>query len=146
MLLYLDLNCFNRPFDDQTQRRVADETAAIFAILQRIEDGTDELAWSAALTFENSQHPLEDRRDEIARWEQRARSYMGITNPVSERARELVNAGFRALDSVHLACAEIAGCDRFLTCDDRLLRRARRVQLMLEVQNPLEYAKGFSND
>ncbi|ETX05978.1 MAG: hypothetical protein ETSY2_19770 [Candidatus Entotheonella gemina] len=30
MLLYLDLNCFNRPFDDQNQGRIARETAAIF--------------------------------------------------------------------------------------------------------------------
>ena len=106
MFLYLDLNCFNRPFDDQGQLRIAKETEAVFAILQRIENRTDELAWSTALTFENSQHPLEDRRDEIARWEQRASSNVAITGPVSERARELVDEGFHALDSVHLACAE----------------------------------------
>jgi len=28
----------------------------------------------------------------------------------------------KSLDSTHLACAETAGCERFLTCDDRLLR------------------------
>ena len=72
MLLYLDMNCFNRPFDDQNQLRIGEETESVFAILQRIEDGKDELAWSTTLTFENSHHPLEDRRDEIARWEQRA--------------------------------------------------------------------------
>ncbi len=146
MLLYLDLNCFNRPFDDQTQGRVAVETEAVFAILQRIDDGTDELAWSTALTFENSQHPLEDRRDEIARWEQRASSNVAIAGPVAERARELVDAGFHALDSAHLACAETAGCDRFRTCDDRLLRRAGRVQLMVEVQYPRDYVEEFPND
>jgi predicted nucleic acid-binding protein len=146
VLLYLDLNCFNRPFDDQNQMRVAEETEAVFSILQRIEDGTDELAWSGALTFENSQHPLEDRRDEIARWEQRASSNLGITDAVAERARELVDAGFHDLDSVHLACAETAGCDRFLTCDDRLLRRAVRVQLMVDVQNPVDYVEDFPND
>ena len=51
MLLYLDLNCFNRPFDDQSQDRIAQETTAVFAILQRIIDGVDQLIWSAILTF-----------------------------------------------------------------------------------------------
>ena len=146
MLLYLDLNCCNRPFDDQNQLRIAGETEAVFAILQRIEDGADELAWSSVLTFENSQHPLEDRRDEIARWEQRARSNVAVTGSIVERSQELVGAGFHALDSMHLACAENAGCNRLLTCDDRLLRRASRVQLMVEVQNPLDYVEDFPDD
>jgi hypothetical protein len=84
MLLYLDLNCFNRPFDDQSQVRIAKEAQAVFSILERIENGTDQLTWSAVLTFENSQHPLEDRRDEIARWKQRASSHLAITGAVVE--------------------------------------------------------------
>ena len=28
-----------------------------------------------------------------------------------------------SLDALHLSCAEAAGADQFLTCDDRLLRR-----------------------
>ena len=72
MLLSLDLNCFNRPFDDQSQDRIARETAAIFSVLQRIIDGIDHLSWSAILDFENAQHPLVDRRAEIARWAPRA--------------------------------------------------------------------------
>ena len=67
MLLYLDLNCFNRPFDDQSQDRIAQETMAVLSILQRIIDGVDLLAWSAVLDFENTQHPLVDRRTEIGR-------------------------------------------------------------------------------
>jgi predicted nucleic acid-binding protein len=146
MLLYLDLNCFNRPFDDQSQVRVAKETQAVFSILERIEQGTDQLAWSAVLTFENAQHPIADRREEIARWIKRSDSNLSITNIVSERARELVDAGFKSLDSAHLACAEAAGCDRFLTCDDRLLRKAGRVQLAVVVQNPIDYVEELSDE
>ena len=56
MLLYLDLNCFNRPFDDQTQERIARETAAVFAVLDGLS-GIDQLAWSAVLALENSAAP-----------------------------------------------------------------------------------------
>jgi predicted nucleic acid-binding protein len=141
VLLYLDLNCYNRPFDDQSQDRIAHETTAVFAILQRIIDGVDQLIWSAILTFENAQHPLADRRTEIAQWAQRAVVNVAVTHQVATRARTLTAAGFRPLDAAHLACAEAAACDRFLTCDDPVLRRARRVQVGLRVQNPTEYVQ-----
>ncbi|MGH8066314.1 MAG: hypothetical protein ACRERE_13975 [Candidatus Entotheonellia bacterium] len=139
--MYLDLNCFNRPFDDQSQDRIARETAAAFLVLQRIIDGTDHLPWSAVLEFENSQHPLMDRRTEIARWTPRAVVNVAISDQVSARAQTLTEAGFGALDAAHVACAEAAACDCFLTCDDRLIRRARRVQLAVRVQNPVEFVE-----
>jgi hypothetical protein len=139
VLLYLDLNCFNRPFDDQRQGRIARETAAVFSILQRIVDGIDHLAWSAMLEFENSQQPLMGRRTEIARWAQRAIVNVVISDQVSARAQALTDAGVGALDAAHVACAEAAACDCLVTCDDRLIRRSRRLQLAVRVQNPVEY-------
>lgn len=139
MLLYLDLNCFNRPFDDQQQERIARETAAVFLILQRITDGVDRLAWSAILDFENSQHPSVDRRTEIARWAKRAVVKVAFGEQVFKRAHELTEAGFGALDAAHIAAAEASAGDRLLTCDEQLIRRARRMGLDLRVQNPVEY-------
>ena len=139
MRLYLDLNCFNRPFDDQNQARIVQETAAVFSILQRIVDGVDHLVWSAILDFENAQHPLADRRVEIVRWAQRAIVHMAVTSDVAARAHAFTAAGFRPLDAAHLACAEAAACDRFLTCDDQMLRAARRVRVGVQVQNPVPY-------
>jgi predicted nucleic acid-binding protein len=141
VLLYLDLNCFNRPFDGQSQERIARETTAAFSVLQRIIDGTDHLVWSAVLEFEDSQHPLMDWRTEIARRAQRAVVNVVISDQVSARAQILTEAGFGALDAAHVACAEAAGCDYFLTCDDRLIRRVRRMQLAVRVQNPVEYVE-----
>ena len=39
MRLYLDVSCFNRPFDDQRQDRIRLEAEAIAVILQRIDNG-----------------------------------------------------------------------------------------------------------
>ena len=61
--------------------------------------------------------------------------------PVSARAQALTEGGFGALDAAHVACAEAAACDCMLTCDDRLIRAARRVQLAVRVQNPVEYVE-----
>ena len=139
MLLYLDLNCFNRPFDEQSQDRIVQETAAVFVILQRIIEGVDQLAWSAILAFENAQHPLVDRRTEIAQWAHRAVVNVAVTQQVATRARALTAARFRPLDAAHLACAEAAACDRLLTCDDQMLRKAQSLPLALHVQNPRNY-------
>lgn len=46
MRLYIDVSCFNRPFDDQGQERIRRETEAVFAVLRRIVEGTDKLVWS----------------------------------------------------------------------------------------------------
>jgi hypothetical protein len=84
---------------------------------------------------------LADRRTEIAQWAQRAVVNIAVTHQVATRARTLTAAGFRPLDAAHLACAEAATCDRFLTCDDQVIRRARRAQVGLRVQNPTEYVQ-----
>jgi len=143
VLLYLDLNCFNRPFDDQNQARIAQETAAVFAVLQRITYGVDRLVWSDILTFENAQHPLVDRRVEIAQWAHRAVRHIAVTPTIAARAHVLASTGFRALDAAHLACAEAAICDRVLTCDDQMLRTARRVPVAVPVHNPVTYIEEY---
>jgi predicted nucleic acid-binding protein len=139
VLLYLDLHCFNRPFDDQSQARIAQETAAVFATLQRIIHGIARLVWSDILTFENAQHPLVDGRVEIAQWAHRAIVHMAMTPIIAARVHALASTGFRALDVAHLACAEAANCDRVLTCDDQMLRTARRVLVAVPVHNPVTY-------
>jgi len=70
-----------------------------------------------------------------------------LSPPVWKRARELVGLGFKAADAVHLAAVEARRAAVFLTCDDRLLRRARRFcrQLQVTVANPLEWIKEAGN-
>jgi hypothetical protein len=138
MRLYVDLNCFNRPFDDQRQERVRRETQAIFAILNRIVEGKDTLIWSWVMSFENSKHPKPDRRDEIALWENRAEVIVPLAG-IEARARELSEHGIPSLDALHLASAEAGDAGIFITCDDAILKRARRAKLSLRVLNPVAY-------
>jgi hypothetical protein len=42
--------------------------------------------------------------------------------------------GFRGFGALHLACAEVAGADVFVTCDDRLLALARRLGSTVRVR------------
>jgi len=141
MRLYIDLSCFNRPFDNQHQERIRQETETIFEILNRVVEGKDNLIWSWVLTFENSRHPRPDRRDEIQLWQSRADSVIAISPTLDERARELSKQGIPALDAAHVASAEAARADLFLTCDDQIVRRAKRLELTVRVMNPMEYWK-----
>ena len=66
MVIYLDTCSIQRPFDDQTQLRIALESQAVLAIIEQIERGEIELLSSEAslLETENNPHP---RRREFAR-------------------------------------------------------------------------------
>ncbi|MEX2560178.1 MAG: PIN domain-containing protein [Pirellulales bacterium] len=139
MLLYLDANCFNRPFDDQHQDRIRQEAAAVLEILQRILDGKDELAWSSALTLELTAHPEPDIRAQLTSWARHSRDILTSHAPLRRRVEAFVGLGLKALDAAHVAFAEAAGCTAFLTCDDRLARQASRLGLSLRVLNPVEY-------
>ena len=139
MRLYVDLSCFNRPFDDQGQERIRLETEAVFVVLTRIMEGKDTLLWSWVMSFENDKHPNPDRRDEIAVWEARAERSVSLSNKLEEHARQISELGISGLDAVHLASAEEGGADVLLTCDDVLVRRSRRRTLALRVLNPVAY-------
>jgi predicted nucleic acid-binding protein len=57
----------------------------------------------------------------------------------AQRARELQQEGFQTFDALHIACAESANVDIFLSTDDRLLKTAKRAsgRLRVRIENPL---------
>lgn len=139
MLVYLDLNCFHRPFNDQRQERIRRETEAVLGVLRRIVNGMDELVWSSALTLELSAHPEPEIRAELGSWAQHCRRNLTPNAAIRQRAEQFVEHGLKPLDAAHVAFAEAAGCAVFLTCDDRLLRASRRLDISVRALNPVEY-------
>ena len=139
ILVYMDACCLNRPFDDQTQPRVHLEAEAILIVLERIQNGEWEWLGSTALDFEIRQTADAERRSRMELIAETATRRILVGAQQEERARELQNLGFAALDALHLACAESGNADFFLTTDDRLLRAAARLQkqLHIPVRNPL---------
>ena len=85
MLLYLDASCFIRPFDDQAQLRIREETDAVLHILQRIAKGDDALVWSSALTLELSAHPEPEIRSQLVAWERYCRRVLTESESVRSR-------------------------------------------------------------
>jgi predicted nucleic acid-binding protein len=137
-IVYLDVCCFKRPFDDVAIERIRREAAAVAAILEEAGEGGCRLVRSPAHDFENDRNPREDRRLATRLWLERATVPVGTNPATAGRARELTELGFMALDALHLAFAEQAEARWFVTTDDRLWKRARHApdQLRVDVVRP----------
>jgi predicted nucleic acid-binding protein len=123
MKIYLDTSVYNRPFDDQSQPRIHLEAIGFVIVLQLIEAGEIDLVVSSVNEFENSRNPFEARRAWVNRWFKLAKLRQSVNEPIRQRAKEIERQGIKALDALHLSCAEQSGCNWFLTCDDKLQRK-----------------------
>jgi hypothetical protein len=78
--IYLDVCCFNHPFDDQTQPRIRVETEAVLAILENCEMGQWELIGSEMVDTEVAQIADQERQQRIERAVRIARSNITVTS------------------------------------------------------------------
>ena len=127
MRIYLDCCCLQRPLDDQTQPRIRVETEAVLAIMAAAQSGDVELLGSEALDYELSRIPDEVRRNEALSLLSLAAEHLAITEEMEKMADRLERNGISAMDAVHLAMASCAYADYFVTCDDKLIRKARAI-------------------
>ena len=146
--IYMDVCCWNRPFDDQTQARVHLEAEAVLAVVSEIEGGQLQLLHSEVVDLEIANAPDLKRRERLQTLIPRRHRYVRHEPPMSVRALELEQRGFSGIDALHLACAEAAGADVLLTTDDRLLRLAARHEKVLRVRvaNPLAWMQDRLTD
>jgi predicted nucleic acid-binding protein len=121
--LYLDNSVLNRLFDDQNQPRVRMETVALISVLQLAEQNKLSTIASAIHHVENDRNPFPLRHQWVRRCLQSASSKIVMSDAIEKRAAELESDGVKPLDALHLASAESAGAEYFLSSDDRLLRR-----------------------
>jgi predicted nucleic acid-binding protein len=139
--IYLDVCCLNRPFDDWSQTRIRLEAEAVIAILDRCQTGDCLLVASTALTSEVAQTPEAIRRQQVSDLLATAKINIQVTPKIIRRAGDLQDLGIKPFDALHLACAEAAQVDAFITTDDRLFRKVISCtnQFNLQVHNPLTW-------
>lgn len=125
MRIYLDLCCFNRPYDDQSQVRVRLETEAKLWLQDKVRSGAYGLVWSAVLDLENSKNPFIEHMQAISQWRALAANHVMAGPEVLAIAEPLVASGVQAFDALHIASAVVGKADLFITTDDRLLKRVR---------------------
>jgi len=137
--IYFDVCAICRPFDDQAEMRVQMETAAFLLILDKVKQG----AYSATLSevhlaelYAIRQLWLKTEALLIAqRFEQvEVRDHQRLRG----RAETLHELGFGVADAAHLAYAEEIA-DFFISCDDRLIRKSKACELLVDVCSPVEF-------
>jgi len=127
MRIYLDCCSIQRPFDDKSHPRIAVEAEAVLVILSLCESGRVRLVSSEALQFEIGQIPDQTRRDESLAILKIAKEVVEITPEIEALARTMITTGVKPLDALHLASAGFSRADYFCTCDDKFLRKAKKI-------------------
>jgi len=124
-MIYLDVCCLNRPFDDKTQDRIRLESEAVLAVLSGCEKGKWYLAGSEVIEYEISLTPDLEKREKVLAFTGLAHDRIKIDAGIKKRANNLVGMGFKPLDALHLACAESVFAEVLLTTDDKFLNKAK---------------------
>ncbi|MBQ9060593.1 MAG: hypothetical protein IJ128_05580 [Firmicutes bacterium] len=125
MRVYLDMCCYNRPYDDQTQVRIAKEAQSKLHIQDLIVKGALDLVGSYILDYECSCNPFEMRRESIEGFiSKNVKVYVGAERDdvIMQMAQIIMGTGVKEKDAYHVASAMYAKCDYFLTTDKRLLK------------------------
>lgn len=139
MRIYLDMCCYNRPYDDQSQIKVSLETQAKLHIQELIQKKDLELVTSYMLRYECSQNPYEMRKKAIMQFiDTYAAAYVGLErkNEIEAIAREIMRTGVKYKDACHVASAIYAECEYFISTDKRLLKyRTSKIKMV----TPMEF-------
>jgi hypothetical protein len=141
-LVYLDYNCFQRGFDDPAQVRIQMESLACQEVFARAARGEIILAWSFMHEDETILCPFPTRRQEAFRLATLCQVRVAPVEAIRTLAQSIeAQSGLSAKDALHLACAVQAEAVCFVTCDDGLIRQAKRLQLSMEILNPVDYVR-----
>jgi predicted nucleic acid-binding protein len=139
MRIYLDTCTIQRPVDDSEESRVVLEAAAVLELLSFVQAGEIDLVGSAVLQIEHDNNPDPLRRTFTEGALALANEVIEIDAEVEQLTAAYQAQGVKGRDAAHLACAVLAGVDFICTCDDRFLRRARRMDTGLtRAVTPLE--------
>ena len=138
MLIYLDTSVYNRPFDGQKQPRIWLETLAFSLILNLIESKQVKLVKSQVNEYENRKNPKPLRKRWVKEYLKLADYAQKLNPQIQKRARILEDEGLEAIDALHLASAEVAEVEYFITCDDEIITQ---YEGKMNVLNPVEFIR-----
>ncbi len=104
------------------------ETIGFLIVMSVVQEQEVKTINSFVLEYENNKNPKLENRRIIADMLDAAASYIQYNSVIEQRALEFEQCGIRHFDALHLACAEYANADFFVSCDDNLLKRADTIE------------------
>ena len=138
--LYLDTCCYNRPFDNLEQEKINLEANAIENIFRKHINKEIEIYKSMAIDFEISNIKLDNKRRQVEDlYDAMELSQINYSQELKKRAIELKQFNIKDMDALHLAFAESADIDYFITTDRLLTNASKRANLKIKAINPIEF-------
>ncbi|MCL2055484.1 MAG: hypothetical protein FWG90_13775 [Oscillospiraceae bacterium] len=143
--IYLDNCCYGRPFDNQNDIDIFNDTQAKMTIQSLVKYKAIELVYSSVSIEEITVYPIEANRNSIIKFiENNASYYISKDNDNTAIALtdEIMKTGIKRKDASHTACAIIAKCDYLITTDKRLLKyQDNRIKIV----DPINFLKIWRN-
>ncbi|MDR1492932.1 MAG: hypothetical protein LBT05_09450 [Planctomycetaceae bacterium] len=143
MRIYLDLCCYNRPYDEQDNIIVRLESEAKLFIQGLIRDRQLELVWSSMLDYENKDNQSDKKCERIAAWKKMAVVSVRINDTIQKTAANLMTLGIKNNDAIPIASAVAAHVDYFITTDKRILNKP--VAKIMTI-NSLHFLERYEDD
>jgi len=147
MVVYLDACCYSRPFDNRAhlaQERVRLEITAIMDALEVCGVAGFPIVGSPITVLEINQIKNDEKRLRVMGFYTSAiTEEVPLTEDVKMRAKTLADDGLHEFDAYHVAFAEIFGINYLLTTDDRLLNACQKMDLLVNVINPLSFMEEY---
>jgi len=134
----MDNCCYNRPFDNQNQLRIALETEAKLFIQNMIKSQGIDFVWSYVLLLENSRNTSSAKKNAISAFANRAAEIVAPSEEILQNAASIMATGIKAYDALHVACSISSNCDFLITTDDRLLKYQ---DSRIKIVDPIDFIK-----
>ena len=141
--IYLDMCCFNRPYDDQLHPLIRIETEAKLLIQYEVLKGNLGLVWSFIIHYENNDNPFADKKKQIALWEAKATKSVPFSPQIQQHAERIMQLGIKTKDALHIACAIAAEADFFITTDKKLLNKQVDG---ITIENPMNFVRRYFSE
>lgn len=143
MKLYLDNSFLNRPFDDPLAGMNRKDGEVLFDIIRLCKEGKLQLVHSVMIEVENDANEISARKSFVDSVMNLADTYQNLSDNIAQRAETIVHEyQLQPLDAVHLASAEAAQVDFFITCDYTVLKHYRGT---LHIVTPLQFQQHYEN-
>lgn len=154
LIVYLDLNVYSRPFDDQTKEKIRRETESINVLWEEVKKGSLHLFSSDVLYLEVKRILSESKRAKVISYIKLCESHVAQNETVEQIAQAIAEAcAIKPRDALHLASAVVGEASYCLTCDGRVAQKStnrcvKRIakkfgKTYVSVMNPVQFVEKF---
>lgn len=143
MIVYLDNSFLNRPLDNPEIGTNKLEGEILSLVIKLVEKGKVKMVNSSVIEYENSLNTIPERKIFVEEVLKRAKVYQNADENIKKQAENLAKTtNIPPVDALHLATAESADVDIFITCDYDIIKRYKgKVKLM----SPLEFIQQYEH-